>query len=705
MKLKQTLLSLLCCIIFFSTKAQTTIWYQDDFSKETRKIDKDSKVKYYYQNQKYVIENRDTVGKYRSVREYIYLDKDKDFTLDVDFTFEDCYDDQYGAALVFVLSNGKVFFANINPKQGKFSLVSHIKAEGIKDVIAAKEESAIKKGLNVTNKMTLGVKNKELFININNKQVYKSAQNPMFADLSGRFGFSTSTNLKCFIDNFVLKQDNKIEVLKGMETLNLVKENLGDKINTEYPELMPFISPDGLTLYYCIGGHPENTGGKEDKEDIWYSESKDGGETWEPKKRMEKPLNNNGVNAVISCSPDNNTLLLMHKYTSTGEQGAAGFSISHRTDNGWEIPQDLDMEDYYTTSNTSFCLSADKKFLLMSVTREESIGQGDLWVSMLIKDNKWSKPINLGKDINTIHNEITPFLAADGVTLYFSSNGFPGYGSSDIFVTQRLDDSWTKWSAPKNLGSSINGKGWDAYYSIPASGKYAYMTNDGKSGSSDIVRIKLPNIAKPKPLILVSGKVYNSKTKEPLSANISYNDIKNDKELGIAISNPKDGSYKMVLPAGNSYGFLASKNNFIAVSENVDASKITEYKEIVRDLYLSPIEVGQVIRLNNIFFDSGMFKLRNESFGDLNRLVKVLNDNPTLKIVVSGHTDNVGAKVQNLSLSQNRAKSVQDYLVSKGIAANRLSSEGFGDTKPTETNATDIGKQRNRRVEFTIQSK
>ncbi|TAE68499.1 MAG: hypothetical protein EAZ85_14105 [Bacteroidetes bacterium] len=705
MSSKKMLFVILLFANFFITKAQTITWYQEDFSKETWYSNKDGKIKYYYENQKYVIENRNTSsGQYSWITENVYLDDKKDFFIEADFSFEDCYDDKYGASLVFSLSNKKIFFVTISPKQGKFSLSSYLKEEGTKDLIAFKEEPAIKKGLNITNKITIGVKNKEFFININNVQVHKEAQNPTYQNIIGTFGFATSTNSKIFIDNLILKQDNKISILTGMETSKLVKENLGTNINTEYPEKIPFISPDGLTLYYSIEGHPENTGGTKDNDEIWYSESKDGGETWQPKKRIGVPLNNDGNNAVISSTPDNNTLLLMHKYKSDGSAGGSGFSITHRTADGWEVPQDIEMEDYVSTTSNSFCLSVDRKFLLMSVTRPENIGKQDLWVSMHIKENRWSKPINLGKNINTTGSEMTPFLAADGVNLYFASDGFAGYGSADIFVTQRLDDSWTKWSEPKNLGSGINGKGWDAYYRIPASGKYAYMTNNEK-GSLDIIRIKLPQAAKPKPVILVSGKVYNAKTKQPLSANISYNDLKNQKELGLAVSNPKDGSYKIVLPAGNNYGFLASKEQFFAVSENVDASKITEYKEIVRDLYLAPIEVGQVIRLNNIFFDSGLFKLRNESFGDLERLVKIMNENMNLKILISGHTDNVGIQTNNLPLSQNRAKAVKDYLISKGIEASRLNSEGLGDSKPTDTNATEIGKQRNRRVEFTIQSK
>jgi outer membrane protein OmpA-like peptidoglycan-associated protein len=685
------------------TNAQN-IWYKDDFSETNWYVSKEGNMKYYYENEKYVLENRKTSqGSFSWVYQSIFTDTEKDFNLEVEMSFEDSYDDKHGAGLLVGTSDGKSIFITINPTQGKFYIGSYKKGESTKDILIHKEEPAIKKGLNVVNKLEFGMKaaTKMVYIKINGQEVFSENKNLTFDKIYGSYGFCSANNSKCFFDNLIFRQDNKINVLPGMEA-KLTLENLGDKINTQYAEKAPLIAPDGKTLYYSIDSHPENTGGTKDSDEIWYAESKDG-ETWGEKKRMGKPLNNAGNNCVISSSPDNNTLLLMHKYKPDGEPGGSGFSITHRTADGWEVPQDIDMEDYKSNGQVSFCMSADRKALIMSVVRDENLGMHDLWVSFHLKDNQWSKPMNLGKDINTEADEITPFLAADGVSLYFSTNGLPGYGGQDIFVSRRLDDTWTKWSTPQNLGNSINSKGWDAYYRLPASGKYAYMTNDSK-GNLDIVRIKLPQAAKPKPVILVSGKVYNSKTKEPLSANISYNNLKTDKELGIAISNPKDGSYKIVLPAGNNYGFLASKETFISVSENIDASKITEYKEITRDLYLSPIEVGQVIRLNNIFFDTGKFDLRPESYGDLNRLIKVLEENPNMTILVAGHTDNVGVPQANLELSKNRAKAVRDYLIKKGIKAERLTFDGFGANKPTDTNATEAGKQRNRRVEFTIQS-
>ena len=273
-------------------------------------------------------------------------------------------------------------------------------------------------------------------------------------------------------------------------------------------------------------------------------------------------------------------------------------------------------------------------------------------------------------------------------------------------MTKRLDDTWTNWTVPQNIGKPINTPNWDAYYSIAASGEYAYfVSNENTKGGTDIFRIKLPKQIKPNPVVLVSGNVYNAKTKEPISASLLYETLPDNVNAGNALSSPDNGSYKIVLPYGKNYSFRAMANQFISVSENLNLDSIADYKEIKRDLYLVPIEVGQTIRLNNIFFDFGKAILRSESFPELDRVVKVLQENPTMEIEMSGHTDNVGSDVDNLSLSDNRAKSVKAYIVSKGIVESRIIAKGYGESKPMATNDTDEGKQLNRRVEFVILKK
>lgn len=223
-------------------------------------------------------------------------------------------------------------------------------------------------------------------------------------------------------------------------------------------------------------------------------------------------------------------------------------------------------------------------------------------------------------------------------------------------------------------------------------------------GSSNIFRFELGSAA-PEPVVLIYGKVLNSKTKEPLEAHINYNDLSNNVSMGIASSNPKDGSYKIILPVGKAYSFLGEKTGFYPISDNIDVTNITSYAEIERNLYLSPVEVGEIIRLNNLFFDTDKYDLKPSSMAELNRLVKFLNANATTEIQISGHTDDKGTDEHNTTLSQERVNSVIKYLVSKGINNNRLKGVGYGETKPLKTNETEEGRAQNRRVEFTILKK
>jgi outer membrane protein OmpA-like peptidoglycan-associated protein len=515
----------------------------------------------------------------------------------------------------------------------------------------------------------------------------------------------TCTTMKIEVDNFKVYQDNPpVNVAPNLP--KLTKVNLGTNINTRYTEKWPYVSPDGKTLYYVVQGDPENKG-TDKADEIYYSIALTDS-TWDKRQNIGWPLNNDWPNCVISATPDNNTLYLMHTYNTDGSPKGAGFSMTTKTANGWSGPVDLKVKNYYNKgASNEFCFSADRKVLLMSIRRDETFGENDIYASFLQENGEFSEPKNLGNTVNTFAWECSPFLAPDGVTLYYSTAGYPGFGNADIFMTRRLDSTWTNWSTPINMGPDINSSNWEAYYSVAASGKYAYVvsTQNGIEGSLDIYQVKLPEVLKPKPVVLVYGKVLNSKTKELLESNINYNILATNKEIGIASSGVKDGSYKIVLPAGEVYSFLAKKNGFYSVSENLDVSKITEYKELERNLYLAPIEVGGTIRLNNLFFDFNKSSLRKESYPELDRVIKLLNENSQMEIEISGHTDNVGTDEINNKLSQDRSMSVKTYILSKGITSERIISKGYGKTKPVADNKTEEGRQRNRRVEFTILKK
>ena len=218
------------------------------------------------------------------------------------------------------------------------------------------------------------------------------------------------------------------------------------------------------------------------------------------------------------------------------------------------------------------------------------------------------------------------------------------------------------------------------------------------------MRVKLLEKERPKPVLMVTGNVYNIKTKQPLSASLVYETLPDGTVVGNAVSGATDGAFKIVLPYDKNYSIRASADHFFAISENLNLDSLVKAgnRVIHKDLYLAPIEIGQVVRLNNVFFDTDKYDLRNESFVELDRVVQLLNDNPAIEIELSAHTDNRGSDDHNMKLSDNRAKSVLDYIVSKGISSNRIKSQGYGETKPVASNETDEGRQFNRRVEFKI---
>ncbi len=484
------------------------------------------------------------------------------------------------------------------------------------------------------------------------------------------------------------------------------RESLGSGINTVLDEISPKISPDGRSLYFDRKFAPENIGKDKDEDDIWFSKMDSTGK-WLPATNIGVPLNNNYNNFVQSITPDGNSLLIGNIYNVDGSMGP-GVSISNKTKEGWSLPQAQEIEGFYNLNQyANYYLSNDNRFLILAVEMKDSYGGLDLYVCQRKGENKWSKPKNLGRNINTVMNDYSPFLAADGVTLYYSTAGLSGYGKEDIFMTRKLDESWVNWSDPQNLGTEVNSKESDTKYNIPASGEYAYYSSTQNSvGLNDIFRIKLPSAVKPKPVVLVRGKVLNERNGKGVSAEIIYETLPDGKEVGRARTDPNTGEYTIILPAGYNYAFRAIADDFIGVAQNLNLSDIKEYTEIEQsDLRLTPIEVGAVVTLNNIFFEYAKAVLKPESFPELNRVVEFLDMNAKVSIEIGGHTDNTGSDATNDRLSKNRAQAVADYLILNGITANRITAVGYGKHRPVAFNDTDEGRSKNRRVEFTIMKK
>jgi outer membrane protein OmpA-like peptidoglycan-associated protein len=556
-------------------------------------------------------------------------------------------------------------------------------------------------------------------------------------------------------------------LISGFLVAQKPPENLGSAVNSEYAELNPVISPDGRTLYFGRKSHPANRFGVKGSEtisgsqDIWFSEKV--GNAWSTARRLSDILNRDQYNTILSISPDGQTILLKGAYVN-GSYVTRGFSLANKTAGGWTVPQKIDIPGYEQMSkgkNEYGYLTMDGKAILLAFSRKKNSEDDDIYVSFL-ENGKWTRPMDLGDGINSKYSETTPFLSADGKTLYFSSDRPGGQGSQDIYLTRRLDDTWQNWRKPQNLGPPVNTDEYDAYYSISAKGDYAYfMSAKGSLGKKDIFRLALesppgseaaggsvnesPGVPgsvnkstgkdaggkvgnaptdaaigesrfgptstrsvtsqESDPVVLLSGTVLNQKTgKVPDDASVTYEDLVTGKTLGQAKPDPNTGKYKLVLPYGKNYGITAKAKGLIPTSINLDLSTVRgRYIELDdRDLSMVPLVKGSTATVNNLFFDLGKATLKPESEPELKRIQQVMKENMALIIEISGHTDNTGSDEINNKLSLERANAVKDYLLNGNIDSLRIRTKGYGKSKPKADNSTEEGRQINRRVEIEI---
>jgi len=491
--------------------------------------------------------------------------------------------------------------------------------------------------------------------------------------------------------------------------------NLGAVVNSKYSEIAPIVSADGKTLYFT-SDRPGGLGGQ----DGWMSK-KVAGEWGEPE-NMGAPFNTEMNEGPDCFTVDEQTMYFTCCNRPDGV-GMCDICVTYREGDKWSEPKNLGppINTKYGEYNAS--ISPDGKELYFVSTRPDGLGGYDIWVSHKQPDGSWGEPENLGPVINTPENEIYVFMHFDGVTLYFSSDGHGGLGSSDIFMSRKTPQGWTR---PVNLGPTVNSPDKDIYFTIPASGDLAYFSSNRSDslGLEDIYAIPVPQIAPPKGLTLVYGivadkstcappsidpklgiKVYDITTCRPVEAVIRIAESKTDKEIYLGKTKP-DGSYKVILTAGADYNLSAYAKGYAFHSERFVVPVDQAYQEVEKNILLSPLRVGTVVILHNVYFDFDKAVLRPESKAELNNLIRLLRENPTMKVEIAGHTDSKGSDEYNIRLSRARAKAVRDYLVEVGgINPKRLVVVGYGESRPIASNATDEGRQLNRRVEFKILSR
>ena len=487
-----------------------------------------------------------------------------------------------------------------------------------------------------------------------------------------------------------------LDYAKSKPTTNYVfaPKNLGASINSPESEYFPSMPIDGKLLVYTRRLNNMN-------EDFFGSEKDNTG--WINSVRLPGSINTALNEGAQSISQDGEWLVFTGCNRSDG-QGSCDIYISYKTPQGWSPAFNLGPNVNSDQWESQPCLSPDKRHLYFASRRFGGLGGSDIYVSNLLPSGKWSRPENLGPEINTAGDEYSPFIHADNGTLYFTSNGHQGYGNEDLFIARKGDDG--KWSKPANLGYPINTIDHEGTLFITADGKTAYYASDrsDSKGGLDIYSFELREDIRPAKTLWVKGKVFDKKTTAGLPSSVELIDLAS-KQVISKVQTDETGNYLITLPIGKDYAFNVARQGYLFYSDNYSLKNKPADSTYQKDIPLQPIEVDASIVLRNLFFETGKYDIRPESEVELKKLVQFLQDNPTVKIQIEGHTDNVGTAADNQKLSDQRARTTVNYLLEQGIMPQRLVPKGFGATKPIADNKTEEGRAQNRRTELKVIAK
>ncbi len=486
-------------------------------------------------------------------------------------------------------------------------------------------------------------------------------------------------------------------------------------VSTPFDDQNPILTEDGQTLWFTIANHPQNIAGKKDPGDIWYSQWQNG--AWSLPVHGGTQINDRGYNAVLGISSDGNTLFLANHYDKSGAAHTQGISVVSREGGTWSVPKPLSIP-YFQNRSSWFSgqLTPDGSALVYAAESYDTKGAEDLYVTFRNAAGQFTEPKNLGPMINTQFQEVSPWLSSDKKYLYFSSNGRKGYGSFDVYVTERLDDTWRNWSVPQNMGSRVNTEGRDLFFhSFPSRHVGLYSSNSNSDIYGDI-RFYVDTISALAPDTIVkiteirhdslppgaerysrvSGSVTNSKTGQPVTAELKFR----SDSVYSAISG-KDGKYSLNISSTDVYTIVVEAPGYVGVLEKLDIHTF-ELRVVELNFKLQPVEIGTTVNLKNVLFEVGKTTLLTESYDELNVVVDLLKANPRMEIELAGHTDNRGDEKKNQKLSQSRVDRVKSYIVSRGISAKRIRGKGYGGQRPIANSDSEESRRLNRRVEFTI---
>lgn len=542
------------------------------------------------------------------------------------------------------------------------------------------------------------------------------------------------------MENVQMRIDQCYNAKKLVENpIRVFIDNLGDNINTKYNEYGAVISADESVIVFTAR-RPNSTGGKidpmlnENFEDI-YIAYKDDNDQWLPAENVGKPVNSNDHDANSGLAADGQKFLIY-----LGSSGNGDLFESVLVGDEWSKPKSLGKNINTDFHEPSACYSPDGRTLYFVSDKPGGLGGHDIYVSELDEKGRWGEARNIGPELNTKYNEEGVYMHPDGKTLYFSSEGHSSMGGYDIFKSV-YDATSGKWGEPQNLGYPVNTSDNDIFFVISASGKHGYYTSAMKDskGGRDLYMITFLGPEKPMvlnnedvliasnaapvretvlapvvevkeaQLTILKGVISDYITKEVLEADIELVDNDANKVIANFKSNSKTGKYLVSLPAGKNYGIAVKKEGYLFHSENFDIPNTAAFQEVEKNIELKALKVGNKIVLKNIFFDLNKATLRPESTAELNRLIKLMTEVPTLRIELGGHTDSRGSDSYNQKLSEERAKAVVDYLTANGIEGNRLEWAGYGETQLVNECAngvpcSDQQHQENRRTEFKVLS-
>ena len=461
--------------------------------------------------------------------------------------------------------------------------------------------------------------------------------------------------------------------------------NLGPGVNSADNEYWPGMTVDGETLIYT-----RLVDGQED----FYVSSRSV-DSWINARPLPGSINTSNNEGYTSISADGR--FIFFSVCNQDGFGSCDIFYSFLKGNAWSRRMNMGERINTPQWDAQPAISADGKMLIFSSARPGGYGGKDLWVSYW-KNNNWTQPENLGKTVNTNADEQAPYLHYDGKTLYFSSSGHTGYGQSDIFRSQMLGGG--NWTNPENMGRGINSDADEAGFYVDFKGERAYIASSrtGGFGGLDIYSLKLSADKKPIPVTYVKGIILDAETKNEIAGRIELINLGNGKTV---LSDSSTRFFTTLEPHGM-YGLNVYRNGYLFYSANFQPTPSGIDSPFIVNALLKPIKTEQSVILNNIFFETDKFELRPESFPELQKLYTLLKTNPDILVEISGHTDNQGSDAHNAALSQNRAKSVKEYLVKAGIPASAIKTAGYGSSKPVGDNNTTAGRAQNRRIEMKI---